>query len=158
MPEPKTEAPTALRAPNQAENLVPHLRFDRPQASGASGSHIILNLYADNVTDLFAAPLRITYNSKILHLADARKGALLSNDGQDIIFSKNIQDDAGEASIHLSRFPGSGGVSGSGVLLTLEFQAAATGKTSVSVANVAARNSKLETVPLGAVEAEVAVK
>jgi len=119
---------------------------------------ITLNILAENVTELFAVPFRISYDPKVLHLADVRKGGLLSIDGQDVIFSKNVQDDAGEASINLSRFPGAGGVSGSGTLLTLEFQAGGTGRTIVRLTNVAARNAKLESIALEGAQAEVTIK
>ncbi len=122
------------------------------------GSHITLNLLAENVTDLFAAPVRVTFNPKQLSLVDVRRGGLLASDGQDIIFSRNIQNDSGEASINLSRFPGSGGVSGSGPLLTLEFQPVAPGSSTVSVTGAGARNARQEAVSLGGAQAEVVVR
>ncbi|MBI3664934.1 MAG: hypothetical protein HY236_01705 [Acidobacteria bacterium] len=159
---PEAKAPAAAVAPalpsNRAEVITPRLRFDRPQVSEAAGARITLNLLLDNVTELFAAPLRITYDPKMLHLVDVRKGGLLTSDGQDIIFSKNVQEDSGEASINLARFPGSGGVSGSGVLLVVEFQAAGAGKTTVNISSIAARNAKLEAIPLDAPRAEVVVR
>ena len=155
LPAAEPVAATAGPASSGAENLVPRLRFDRPQASEAVGARIILNLLADHVSELFASPLRVRFDPAVLRLVDARRGALLSSDGQDVIFSKSVEGEAGEASINLSRFPGAGGVSGSGVLLTLEFEIAAPGKTSVRIANVAARNARLDTIPLGEVQAEV---
>src|SRR5262249_14885919 len=106
---------TAAAAPaNRSETTAARLQFDRPQIEAGASQQFTLNLVAQNVTDLFAAPLRVSYNPKLLHLVDARKGPLLSSDGQDIIFSKNIQEDMGDASINISRFPGAGGVSGGG--------------------------------------------
>jgi general secretion pathway protein D len=163
-PAPAPEArPPAAAAPvlvpsNRAENLVPRLRFDRATASEAAGARITLNLLADNVSELFAAPLRIRFDPKVLQLTDARRGVLLSSDGQDVMLSKNIENDRGEASVQVSRFPGSPGVSGSGILLILEFQAAAPGKSAVSVSSEAARNVRLEPVPMEAASAEVVIK
>lgn len=137
---------------------MPRLRFDRTQVSEAREGRVTLNVLVDNVTELFAAPLRISYDPKVVQLADVRKGGLLSMDGQDVIFSKNIQQEDGQASINLSRFPGAGGVSGGGVLLTLEFQAGGAGNTVVKVSNVAARNAKLQPIPLEGAQAEITVK
>jgi general secretion pathway protein D len=122
------------------------------------GSHVTLNLLVDNAADLFSAPLRVTFDPKLLNLVDARRGALLTTDGQDIIFSRNVQNDSGQATINLSRFPGAGGVSGSGVLLTLEFQPVAPGASTVAITDVNARNARLETLPLAGVQAQVAIK
>ncbi len=160
-PSPPAAAAPPASAPltaNRAENVVPRLKFDRANVTGAPEERIILNVLAENVTDLFAVPFRISYDPKVLHLTDARKGGLLSIDSQDLIFSKNIQDDSGEASINLSRFPGAGGVSGSGVVLTLEFQAGGAGRAIVRITNVAARNAKLESIPLEGTQAEVTIK
>jgi len=157
-------APTPGPAPGGPPPVTPaapsagRLRFDRPQVSEAAGGKIVLNLVVDGVNDLFAAPLRVTFDPKMLRLNDARRGGLLASDGQDIIFSKNVQNDTGEASINLSRFPGSGGVSGGGVLVTLEFEAAGPGKTSINISGVTARNARLETIPLGGAQSEVTIR
>ncbi len=167
-PAPAT-APATPPAPPAATPAVPPpapapaasgalLRFDRVQVSEPAGARITLNLVAENMTDLFAAPLRVTWDAKIVSLADARRGAMLASDGQDIIFSKNVQNDIGEASINLSRFPGSGGVSGAGVLLVLEFQGQVAGKSTITISGLAARNAKLESIPLGNVQAEIVVR
>ena len=102
--------------------------------------------------------MKVSFDPKALRLVDARRGALLANDGQDVIFSKNVLNDTGEATINLSRFPGSGGISGSGVLLTLEFEAAAPATTSVNISNIAARNARQEAIALETTQAEVTIK
>jgi general secretion pathway protein D len=155
LPNPQAAAPAAA---NTSENLVPRLRFDPVEASVSAATRLTFNLALDNATDLFAAPLHISYNPKLLRLLDVRKGDLLSKDGQDIIFSKTVQEDAGEISINLARFPGAGGVSGAGTLVTLEFQAVAPGKATVSVSNPSVRNAKLDTISLAPARAEVTVK
>ncbi len=145
-------------AVSRAEKLVSRLRFEQTPVEGTPGARFTLNLLAENVTDLFGVPMRVTYDPKLLQLADVRRGALLASDGQEVIVSKNIENDRGEASINLSRFPGSAGISGSGVLVVLEFQATAAGKAVVNLSNIAARNVRLEPIPLEAAPAEVVVK
>jgi general secretion pathway protein D len=157
-PRPVTPGAAQPAAPRGAEAAAPRLRFESAQVSGAMGTRITLNLLAENVTDLFAAPVRVTFNPKQLSLVDVRRGGLLASDGQDIIFSRNIQNDSGEASINLSRFPGSGGVSGSGSLLTLEFQPVAAGSSTVSVTGAGVRNARQEAITLGGAQAEVVVR
>ncbi len=149
-PDPRPPAP----APQSG---APRLRFDSSQVSAAPGARITLNLLAENVTDLFSAPLKVNFDPKALRLLDLRRGALLANDGQDVIFSKNVLNDTGEATINLSRFPGSPGISGSGVLLTLEFEAASPATTSINISNVAARNTRGD-MPLENTQAEVTIK
>ncbi len=166
-PAPNTPDPTPAPAASPTPELRPpapapsgaaaRLRFDSNRVSAAPGARITLNLLAENVTDLFSAPLKVNFDPKALRLLDLRRGALLANDGQDVIFSKNVLNDAGEATINLSRFPGSPGISGSGVLLTLEFEATSPATTSIQISNVAARNSR-EAMPLENTQAEVTIK
>ena len=59
-----------------------------------------------------------------------------------MIFTKNILNDAGDATINLNRMPGASGVSGSGTLVTLTFQAVGRGVATVSVPQFTARNSQ----------------
>jgi hypothetical protein len=113
---------------------------------------------ADNVVDLFSAPLTVTFDPKQLSLVDIQRGALLSAAGEDIIFSRNIQNDAGQARINISRFPGSSGVSGSGALIRLDFQPLAAGSSTVAITTVNARNAKSEAIPLSGTLASVTIK
>ena len=60
----------------------------------------------------------------------------------EVIFTKNILNDSGDATINLNRMPGSGGVTSSGALVTLMFQAAGRGTTTVSVPQFSPTNSQ----------------
>jgi len=154
---PPADAASAVPS-SRAENIIPRLRLDRPQVQEAVGGRINLNLLVENVNELFAASLRLTFDPAILRMNDARKGGFLSNDGQEIIFSKNVHNETGEASVQLSRFPGAGGISGGGVLLTLEMQGVAPGKAAVKIVNTDARNAKLESIKLDGLEAEAVIR
>lgn len=95
-----------------------------------------------NGQDIFAAPLQVQFDPKVLRLNDIVRGGLLGSDGQQVVFTKNIMNDAGSATVNLNRFPGSKGVTGSGTLVTLSFQAIGKGTTTVSVPNVVVRDSQ----------------
>jgi general secretion pathway protein D len=91
-----------------------------------------VNLVMANATDLFSAPLQIKYDPAALKLNDVVQGSLMASDGQQVVFTKNIQNDTGEADITLNRLPGTGGVTGSGMLVTLSFTTLTRGATTVS--------------------------
>ena len=86
----------------------------------------------------------------MLRLNEVSRGTLLSGDGQQPLFTRNIRNDAGEVSIILNRLPGSAGVSGSGGLVNLVFQAVGKGSTEVKVAEVSLRNSQQQPVAVDA--------
>ena len=95
-----------------------------------------------NATDLFSAPLQIKFDPKLLKLNDVVQGNLMSSDGQQVTFTKNIQNDTGEADITLNRLPGTGGVTGSGMLATLSFTTLARGTGTVSAPAFSPSNSQ----------------
>jgi hypothetical protein len=60
----------------------------------------------------------------------------------------DIRNDSGEASISLSRVAGSGGVSGTGPLITLSFTALGKGAGTITVDDTTFRNSKQEGIKM----------
>jgi general secretion pathway protein D len=106
------------------------------------GSNIAVTLSIEAGTDVASAPMQIQYDPKMLRLNDVVRGGFLSSDGQQPVFTKNILNDMGVASIQLNRQPGTPGVSGSGPLVTLNFQAAASGITTIAIPNLTLRNSQ----------------
>ena len=75
-----------------------------------------------------------------------------------MIFSEGSSRQGGETRIQLQRLAGSTGVSGSGTLLTLKFEAKGQGAASISVADFSLRDSKLQSLPVAPPQAVVTVK
>ncbi|MGA2589592.1 MAG: cohesin domain-containing protein [Bryobacteraceae bacterium] len=125
---PQGSAATVSFVPNQVDTIL--------------GGPFNVNVVIQNATDLFAAPMRLKFDPKLLRLNDVVQGNLLASDGQQVTFTKNILNDSGEANITLNRLPGSGGVTGSGMLVTLSFTTASRGTTSISVPGFTPTNSQ----------------
>jgi general secretion pathway protein D len=158
-PEPATPAPpkTAPEAPKPVAGPL-KLAITPAAAEVKLGSTITLTVAVENATDLFTAPLRVKFDPKLLRLNDVQRGTLLSGDGQNVIFTRNIQNDVGEASVVLNRLPGSSGISGAGSLVTLVFQAIAPGAASVAVVDANLRNSQMQPLAVALPEAAIAIK
>jgi hypothetical protein len=110
----------------------------------ANGSFSVsLSIDGNNLT---GAPLQIRFDPKVLRLDDVIRGEYFSRDGQQVIFTKNILNDAGVASVQLSRVGGAGGVSGPGTLVTLNFTATAKGQTAVTVPFLGVTNAQGQSV------------
>jgi general secretion pathway protein D len=142
---PPATAPPAT-APPAASQGTAAVSFVPGQVDASPGNPFTVNFVIQNATDLFAAPLQIKFDPKVLRLNDVVQGNLLASDGQKVTFTKNIQNDTGVASVVLSRLPGSGGVTGSGMLVTLSFTAVSRGVTAVSLPGFAATNSQGQTI------------
>jgi len=153
---PPATAPPIAQAPSAAPMRV---SFAPAKAEGQLGSTITVTLVVDGATDLFTTPFRINFDPKVVRLNDVTPGNLLTSDGKQLLpASKNIMNDTGDASITLTRVPGSGGVSGSGTLATFVFQAIARGTTTISFADIALRDSKLQQIPAAATPLTITVR
>jgi general secretion pathway protein D len=146
--------PAPAAQPDSVTRLLLRPGITQTQAGGT----IAIQLEVENAQDLFSAPFHLKYDPQILRLTEVKPGNLLSSDGQKAIFTRNILNDTGDATVHLNRMPGSGGVSGSGVLAVFTFQAITPGTATVTFSELPARNSKLLPIQAGIPQASVLVK
>jgi general secretion pathway protein D len=153
-PAPSTPSP----AETPAAPAPPRLSFTPPVVEAGVGAPFTLTLQLDNVEALFSAPMRLRFDPKVLRLNGVQPGTLLTGDGQKINFNSDVSADAGEAVITLNRLPGSGGVTGSGGLLQLTFQAVAPGTTTVTVADPQLKNMQLQPVNVPSPSVQIVVK
>jgi hypothetical protein len=129
-----------------------------PSAAQAQlGGTLAVAIQINNANDVFAAPMRIKYDPKILRLNEIRPGALFSGDGQQPTFTMDIRNEVGEASWNLNRLPGSSGVSGSGTVAVLTFQVIGKGSTTVTVPEINLRNSQMQPLTTAAPSLNVTV-
>ncbi|MDE3167546.1 MAG: hypothetical protein KGN36_17220 [Acidobacteriota bacterium] len=150
------EKPAAAEAPRPSGSAAVH--FLPPQMSAASGGNITVALIIENAADAFSAPLTVKFDPKVLRLTDVGRGDFFASGGQTPAFTKNIQNDAGTALVTLSRQPQTPGANGSGVLVSLTFQAVAPGETTVSVPGLVVSNSQQQPVFSGSPRMTVTVK
>jgi general secretion pathway protein D len=135
VPAPGGPPPSAAQPPATV-SFVP------AQVDTIMGGSFNVTMAISNATDLFSAPLQVKYDPKVLKLNDVVQGNLMASDGQQVTFTKNILNDTGEADITLNRLPGNGGVTGSGILVTLSFATIGRGSTSVSTPAFGPTNSQ----------------
>jgi general secretion pathway protein D len=143
-------------APQQIGNAV--VRFLPPQLESSPQGMLTVALIIENATEVSSAPLQVTFDPKVVKLNDAGPGDFFSSDGQIPLFTKNIQNDTGAAAMNLNRLPNTPGVSGSGVLATLIFQAVAKGSATVTVPNLMVRNAQGQVVFSGSPQMTINVK
>lgn len=152
----RPEAPGLARAGTGP--ATPALIFKPSATEVARNGTVTVDLQIDNVADLFSAPMRIKYDNKVLKLVEVQRGPFLAGDGQQVTFSDSKAEDIGAAIINMNRVAGAGGISGSGVLLTLKFQAIGQGVSPVRFEEVTLRDAKLETIAVTPPAVAVTVK
>ncbi|HLN01844.1 MAG TPA: cohesin domain-containing protein [Bryobacteraceae bacterium] len=134
------------------------VKFVPAQTTAQVNGTVTVSLMVDNAADLASTPMLIRFDPKILQLGDVVRGNLLASDGQQVAFSKNVLNDTGEATVNVSRFPTTGGVSGSGTIVTLVFRAIAPGDTVVTVPSLVLRNSQSQPILTATPALTVSVK
>jgi general secretion pathway protein D len=152
---PATAPPAAApAAPSGNARVV----FSPAQVDARVASQLSVSVLIDNASDVASAPLTIQFDPKMLRLNDAVRGDFLASDGQQPVFTKNIMNDTGTAVLQLNRQPGTPGVGGNGVLVTLNFTTLARGLTVVNLPNLAVRNSQGQSVAGGAPQLSISVR
>jgi general secretion pathway protein D len=135
-----------------------HVQFSPGQVQTRVGGSVVVSVTLEGGTDVAFAPLEVHFDPKVLRLNDVAPGTLLANDGQQPVFTKNVMNDNGTATVQLNRRPGTPGVNGSGTLISLQFQAVGRGATEVSIPQVNVRDSHGQPVATGSTKLTVNVQ
>ena len=126
--------------PSTQPTAAARLLFEPGQVTLAAGEEITVNVITDGVTDLFGTPLRIAYDPAVVNIVEITRGPFLAGpERTDLIFSRNIRNEVGQAAVNISRFPGTGGASGRGELIQIQLRAVGAGQTQLNVAPAGAR-------------------
>ena len=112
------------------------------------GVPFTLDLMVEDVTDLSGWQADIAFNPAVLSAVSVTEGDFLSKDGGSTFFQEgNINNTTGEITGLIAARTTSGGVSGTGVLLSITFEAQATGEDLLRFRNVKLGQSNREVMP-----------
>jgi general secretion pathway protein D len=117
-----------------------------------------INVQLENAPSATAgvAPMRLHWDASKLRLNDVTAGELLARDGVAIAADKRFSSETpGEALVTLTRPAGSPGVTGTGVVATLNFTATGTGTSAVSVTDAGLKDAQNQ--PIAAAPGDVIV-
>ncbi|MGC2638066.1 MAG: cohesin domain-containing protein [Acidobacteriaceae bacterium] len=161
IPAPSQAPPVS--APDAAQNAISqmqqnanaaapvNLQITPPQSTQKNGSTFQMAVNLSGGTDVYAVPMQVQYDASKLSLVnvdteDRAHINLLGKDGQAVAL---VHRDfgTGNVAIAVSRPPGVKGVTGSGQLCVLTFQAKAPGDASVAVTRPMVRNSQQQIMP-----------
>ena len=107
--------------------------------------------------DIFSVPMQLRYDNSKLALVNVDTGDYLGHDGQAIALVHR-DDGVGNVVISASRPPGVAGVSGSGTVCVLTFQANAAGDAALQIIRASAKNSAQQAVNIAGSQTAVHVQ
>jgi general secretion pathway protein D len=132
--------------------------FDPATIQATKGNTFAVNLQISGAQNVYSVPVQLNYDPKILQLLNVSNGGFLSQDGQAVALVHREDDALGQVTITASRPPGSGGVTGQGTVVTLTFQAKATGQSPLTITRGGARDPGLQSIAVTGAQAAVAVQ
>jgi general secretion pathway protein D len=151
---PATAPPAAPNAPGSAARVF----FQPAQVDTTLSANLMAGLAVAAAADAATASFQVKFDPKVVRLNDVVLGDLFTQGGQQPAFTKNILNDAGTATVQLTRLPGTGGVSGGGVLLNFNMQAVGRGSSAISISNLTLQNSQGQIIFSGSPQLPVNVK
>lgn len=118
------------------------------QAATSNGVSFTIDVVATDVTDLYGATYTLTYSPAILKFIGASEGTHLSTGGISTFFQVALENGVeGRLVVGHSRVGNATGVSGSGTLHSLSFQAVAKGTTGMAFESAELRDASNGAIP-----------
>jgi general secretion pathway protein D len=155
-PAPATQPPG--QSPNQAGNVGASFLFDPGQITAVKGNTFVVNLLISGAQNVYSVPVQMSYDPAKLQLVNVSNGGFLSQDGQAVALVHREDETTGTLQITATRPPGAGGVSGQGTVVTLTFQAKASGQTPLTITRGGARDPGLQAITVNGAQASVTVQ
>ncbi len=141
---PRASTPTPPPTPTPAS--VPSFTLTQPAGPLATGTSFQIPVVLSGGTDIASVPIQLQYDPARLSLINVAAGDLLNRDGQAVALIHR-DDGPGNVTVVAARPPGAAGISGTGVVCVLTFQAKAAGNTALTMTRAGAVNSAQQQVP-----------
>jgi general secretion pathway protein D len=132
--------------------------FDPGQITATKGNTFVVNLLISGAQNVYSVPVQMNYNPATLQLVNVSNGGFLSQDGQAVALVHREDETTGTLTITATRPPGAGGVSGQGAVVTLTFQAKASGQTPLTITRGGARDPGQQAITVNGAQASVTVQ
>jgi general secretion pathway protein D len=163
LPQNQTPAnqPPANQNPSQSANPAPggtNFVLDPAQITVAKGNTFAVNLQISGAQNVYSVPVQMNYDPAKLQLVNVSNGGFLSQDGQAVAVVHREDESTGTLQITATRPPGAGGVSGQGTVVTMTFQAKASGQTPLTITRGGARDPGLQSITVNGSQASVTVE
>jgi len=149
---------TRTNNPGQSSTPAASFLFDPPTVQATKGNTFAVNLLISGGQNVYSVPVQLNYDPKILQLVNVSNGGFLSQDGQAVALVHREDEARGQSQITATRPPGAGGVSGQGAVVTMTFEAKATGQTPLTITRGGARDPGLQAITVNGAQAAVTVQ
>ncbi|HKW19595.1 MAG TPA: cohesin domain-containing protein [Terriglobales bacterium] len=157
--------PVSMPAPSASSAPTPQLidrasqasfAFDPANTTQHVGATFTMNVLLNGGQNVFQVPMQISYDPKLLEVANVSNGNLLSQDGQIVTVTHREND--GNIQVTATRPPGASGISGQGAVVTLTFVAKAQGQTMLTIGHGIVRDPAMQALSANGASAAVTIQ
>jgi general secretion pathway protein D len=158
---PSPQAPAAATPPPAAAPPPPvasaSLALNVPATPMAAGTTFQVPVVLNGGTDVTSIALQLHYDTANLQLSGVAAGDILSRDGQPTGLS-HVEEPPGTLVVSISRPPGTHGVTGTGVVCVLTFQAKTPGQSGLGITRASVVNAAQQQISVQTGQATIVVK
>jgi general secretion pathway protein D len=158
LPANRPANPTPNQAANPAAPGGTNFLFDPGQITAVKGNTFVVNLMISGAQNVYSVPVQMNYDPAKLQLVNVSNGGFLSQDGQAVALVHREDETTGTLQITATRPPGAGGVSGQGAVVTITFQAKASGQSPLTITRGGARDPAQQAITVNGAQASVTVQ
>jgi len=126
-----------------APSPAARIHFENPNVSGKSGEKFEVPVQIEDARNASSLSFEVSYNTKSLKLVRVSNGNILGRDGLPIAVVERADEDSGKTLVTLNRPPDNPGVSGSGTLAVLTFEAVQPGSSPLGINPAGANGMEL---------------
>jgi len=156
-PAPPSSAPPSAQLVDRGASQA-SFAFDPPASTQHVGSTFTVNVLLNGAQNVYSVPLQLSYDPKLLQVANVSNGTLLSQDGQAVALVHRDDDSTGTLQVTATRPPGASGISGQGPVVTLTFMAKSPGQGSLTISRGGARDPAMQALPVAGATATVTIQ
>jgi general secretion pathway protein D len=161
-PAPPVQPPPAQAPPQTIPQAAPSgaasFVFDPASITQPAGSTFAVNVMLTGAQNVYSVPIQVSYDPKILQVVNVSNGGLLSQDGQAVALVHRDDEASGTLQITATRPPGSSGISGQGVVVTLTLLAKGKGQSTLTISKGGVRDPGMQALPVSGSVATVTVQ
>jgi general secretion pathway protein D len=152
---PPASSPAAAAPPVSSAGAA--FALNPPTAPPASGATFQVPVLLNGAADVASVALQFHYDPARLQLVNVSPGDFLSRDGQAAP-PIHADEPAGNLVVGISRPPGTHGISGTGVVCVLTFQAKASGPSDLAITRASVVNGAQQQLPVASAQTSIVVK
>ncbi|HKN20692.1 MAG TPA: cohesin domain-containing protein [Terracidiphilus sp.] len=157
LPQAQATAPPPSPAAPPPAAASASLALNVPATPAAAGTTFQVPIVLNGGADVTSIALQLHYDAARLQLSGVAAGDILSRDGQPTGLS-HVEEPPGTLVVSISRPPGTHGITGTGAVCVLTFQAKASGEAALGITRASVVNSAQQQVPVETGRATIVVK